>query len=57
MNRTILRSPPLTCPAALADPQDFSFDEITRRTVEAINCTIAGQAIGDLVVPTRRTKV
>jgi hypothetical protein len=57
MNRTILGTLPFICAAALADTQDFSFEEIYRRTVEAINWDMAVHAMDDSVVATRRTNV
>ena len=56
MNRTILGTVPFIC-AAAADTQDFSFEEIYRRNVEALNCGIAELAMDDSVVSTRRTNV
>ncbi len=57
MNGTILGTLPFICAAALADTQDFSFEEIYRRNVDAINWGIAAQAMDDSVVATRRTNV
>jgi len=56
MNRTILGTLPFICAAALADTQDFSFEEIYHRTVEATNWGVAAQAMDDSVA-TRRTNV